>query len=232
MVTVLNEYNTRKEDINRIFSFLEDITTKEAILSFPTNGSSEKISIEQTAILKAELMLLFYNCVESTVSNCIRRILRAITDCKCLYEDLKPPIQETFLKSYWKRLDNRTISGTDPIQIIHKAVDVIIMGEVASIGIDEFICCNGQGVFSGSLDAKEIRNIFKLLDINLTITCDYLKIIKENRNKLAHGEIAFNECCRDFPITFFSNAKDGLFDYFDNLIKIVDNYIKNEEFKQ
>lgn len=91
-------------------------------------------------------------------------------------------------------------------------------------------------MFSGNLDAREIRNIFKnkygfKLNEN-ELNAPVLKRIREGRNKLAHGNISFEEYGRDLSIPDLLSMKDKVFKFIDALIVKVELYLSGKIYKK
>ena len=92
---------------------------------------------------------------------------------------------------------------------------------------------SSQGNFSGSLDAKEIRKIFSLLALDLsTMRCDELVQVKNCRNKLAHGEVSFEEYGRNYSIQYLQVSKDHTLTYLNDLISNVDKYLTLKDYRR
>lgn len=78
-------------------------------------------------------------------------------------------------------------------------------------------------LFSGNLDSRSIKNVCKKVGVNLTddIKEPVLLIVKNNRNKLAHGETKFNNTCQDITLNEIEEICNKTQKY---LIKVIDKY--------
>ena len=56
--------------------------------------------------------------------------------------------------------------------------------------------------------------------------------VRNCRNKLAHGELSFQECCRDFSIQYVEVSKNNTLVYLEQLIDKVDNYIQAKSYRR
>jgi hypothetical protein len=111
MQNVKREFSDRTTEINKFFALLDNILDKEAILLFPTDGNRrERFEIGLTATLKSNMILLLYNFIESTMTNCLVVIHRAISDENCKYQELSELIQQLFTEFYYKNLKSNKLS--------------------------------------------------------------------------------------------------------------------------
>ncbi|MBG6247075.1 MULTISPECIES: hypothetical protein [Symbiopectobacterium] len=88
-------------------------------------------------------------------------------------------------------------------------------------------------LYSGNLDAREIRKIFTKYDIIIAEGIGQnLKTIKDVRNILAHGEQAFEDYGRMIVLTslesHFANTKDFL----TEVIKSVSKYLDRKQYRE
>jgi len=70
-------------------------------------------------------------------------------------------------------------------------------------------------LYSGNLDAKEIRDVSKKFDVNYVGASNdkLLLYIKNIRNKLAHGEVKYSEACRDKTDKEIKDCVDAAYSY-------------------
>ncbi len=85
-------------------------------------------------------------------------------------------------------------------------------------------------MYSGNLDARQIRNILLKYGINYTAECSELQSIKNNRNKLAHGEMSFEEVGRDLTIQYIEKLKDETFKFLTNMIPFIQEYLDDKRY--
>lgn len=232
MISVKNEYNERKNDIDKYYILYSDMAVREAQFVFPNEGDTrETISSDAVAIIKSGLFLVFYNCVESTVTNCLSRIARAIHDDNCKYNDLNHKLKKTYIISYFGRLNSDNSSLKDRVPVIMDMIDFVVFNTAISVELKDLLNSSSDGNYSGSLDARLVRKTFEKFGVDLTgAECPEMQKIKDVRNQLAHGEKAFNECCRDFVPQYIEKAKNNLFDFFDQVIIKVEDYIDHKRY--
>ena len=92
---------------------------------------------------------------------------------------------------------------------------------------------SSQGNFSGSLDAREIKKLFGRLGIDLsTLSCDEMKLVKDCRNKLAHGDVSFEDYGRTLTIQYLRVCKNNTLLFLEGLINRVDDYLLNKRYRR
>ena len=98
----------------------------------------------------------------------------------------------------------------------------------------------GKDIFglSGNIDARKIRELAeiygfksKLTNSKETAGNDLLKI-KEQRNKLAHGDITFADCGKDKSVTQMIDYKNNTVEYLESVLVNIEDYLKNTKFKK
>lgn len=82
-------------------------------------------------------------------------------------------------------------------------------------------------LYSGNLDARQIREISKRLGVPISneIIGDNLVKIKNCRNWLAHGEISFQEACRNYSENEIHSISNETFAFLDMVLKDYNNFV-------
>ena len=233
MLQVRHVFQEHKQEINLFYSFLEDIISHDGRLVIdPPTDTIKAIKVDTTAILKSSFFMMLYNCVESTVVNCLNTIIREINTNQCKYSDLTEAVQLASLAAYdynVQQAENKKKHS----ECLKKQIDFSTGLSVFNVDIKALTGSSSQGTFSGSLDPREIRKLFDRFGLDLTsLTCDEMVKVRDCRNKLAHGEQSFQECCRDFSIQYIEVSKNNALAYLEQLIDKVDNYIQTKSYKR
>lgn len=216
MVTTQLEYRQRKEDIETYYSLLDEIMNNNANLAFnPTPRPIKHISGDTKVILRSSFFLMLYNCVESTVTNCLRAICDAIKAENCKYSELTNEVQTVVVESYDYLVSSKPTSHENHIGYLIESLGVFCFSYPITLTLDNVIHSTSQSTFSGSLDTKEIRKHFSRFGIDLSdLKCDCLVTVRDKRNQLAHGELSFLECSKDYPIQYLEKMKNSIFQFF------------------
>lgn len=227
-------FNERRSEIESYFAFIEDIITHKAKLIFPVSYANpdpiaKDIHIELTHTLKANAYLLLYNLVEATMSNAIEEIHEEISLSQVDSVDkLIDPLNETVLKRFHTGKMQRDKHLSHPAS-----------KQLLQYWLDEYshnTKNNKNPLFSGTLDAKRIREIAILYgfsdttDETQTNGGKSLVSVKSKRNDLAHGHIGFRECGLDLAMTDLTAIKDEVIAYLDAILTNIETYIGNRGF--
>jgi len=172
---------------------MENITKKGANLVYP-DKSVTPLTSDIHRILKANTFLLLYNLSESCITNAIEEIYTTLRYERVSYDTLNEGIKKEIIK-FLKKNVNHSDFVSDVNNI---AYDIIKE------------CFDKEKIFSGNVDAKEVRKIAKQygfshaimpasFDGQLTnINRVHLLSVKSRRNDLAHGIYSFIDCGKEF----------------------------------
>ncbi|MHC5820466.1 MAG: MAE_28990/MAE_18760 family HEPN-like nuclease, partial [Nostoc sp.] len=91
MQTVLLDFNTRVQEVNKYFWFLEELITENTKLAVLEDSGDQKvkpIDPELAKTLKANGFLLLYNLVESTMRNAIEAIFDELSSNRISFDSV------------------------------------------------------------------------------------------------------------------------------------------------
>jgi len=220
MIDVKRDFESRVDEIELYFSFMESIMLKEAKLLYP-DDSTEIFTPDISKIFKANSFLLLYNLSESCIKNAIESIHRTLDYERVGYDDLKGGIKKEiikFLKSNVKVDD--FISGVSIV-----AYDIVIQ------------CFDSEKLLSGNLDARKVRDLALKYGFSCStspmssagqfthIDSNNLLTVKTRRNDLAHGTYSFKECGKDYTIQDLTLIKNHVVAYLRQILDNIENYI-------
>ncbi|WP_407500714.1 MAE_28990/MAE_18760 family HEPN-like nuclease [Elizabethkingia anophelis] len=232
MISVKNDFSDRVDEIDKYYYLLFNILKKESQLVFPSEDNRmESFDVTLTATLKSNMFLLLYNLVESTITKCLIEIHNSICDENCTYVQLSPQIQNLFTNHYYKSLINGNISEENTLLHIRTMIHSWVFNEKFSLTFEDLTKYKTGSNFSGNLDAKEIRKIATKYGVTFDLKSEEIKILKEYRNKLAHGEISFQDASKLRSIEYFENLKTKTINFLNHFITAVDTYVNQKEFK-
>jgi hypothetical protein len=208
MIIVKSDFDKRKAEFEQYKYF---------ITQTDINSDIEKI-------LKSNAYLIAYNTVESTITNLLFALNEAIKNNNSEYMLLTDNIKK-LLHQY--HFNGKTKFDTDEIK---KIIEGLVIGDQIIIESDKLI--KKLRLFSGDLDHRKILVIFKKYGIN-NIQSDHSEDIlkvKNIRNRLAHGEISYSDCCRSECVSETLYSVDNVFVYLEKLINTVKDYINNKKY--
>ncbi|MFH7001780.1 MAE_28990/MAE_18760 family HEPN-like nuclease [Flavobacterium bizetiae] len=232
MISVKNDFSDRVGEINKYYDLLFNILKKESQLIFPNESNrTERFDVTLTSTLKSNMFLLLYNLLESTITKCLIEIHNSICDENCTYVQLSPQIQNIFTSHYYKSISNGNISEENTLLHIRTMIHSWVFNENFSLTFEDLTKYKTGSNFSGNLDAKEIRKIATKYGVIFNMAGEEIKSLKEFRNKLAHGEISFQEASNLKSIEYFDNLKMKTVEFLNTFIVAVETYINQKKFK-
>jgi autotransporter translocation and assembly factor TamB len=222
MNTVLLDFNTRAQEVDDYFIFLESLikqTTKLAVADSAGQDKIQSLNPELAKTLKANGFLLLYNLVESTMRNAIVAIFDEFKNQAISFDQLKPEIKMIVIQN----LKNRSPKKIH-LQMNQISIDII----TATFEREE--------LFSGNVDARLIKETAEKYgfsyqtDFAKTKNGQNLVVIKRNRNDLAHGIKSFEDVGRDQTIEELLEIKDEVIEYLRQILENIKTYLDNQEY--
>lgn len=216
-----NEYDKRVHEVELYLDtlkLLDDGRCSIKCVDILGCESVREIDAELTTILKANGFLLLYNLIEATIRNSIDAILNSIHSSSISFKVLSDNLQTIWLKQETKGLNSEKKNDK-----IMSMVKTILENEILSFKRD---CID----ISGNIDAQKIRDVLKQIGGNEIRDGRELKIIKDKRNNLAHGEFTFSEIGKDVLMSELIEYKDKTKDYLSNVLIEINDYIEDQRY--
>lgn len=172
-----------------------------------------------------------YDDVFSSLSEVQHLVSGEQHDIYAFLQRLRDEVKTAIVDSYDYQTRNSNLTHEQHVSVLKNSIDVFCFSTPIRLTLNEYIHSSSQGTYSGSLDAKEIKKQFNRFGVNLEdLRCDQLVKIRDNRNKLGHGEVSFLECSNDSTIQYLKKAKIKMFEFFDEVIIRVEEYVNNKRF--
>lgn len=239
MNDTISVFDTRCAEIKCYMDFIKSIEPERTCISFVSveapeeghivtddNSSSNTVPIsnETKKILKANVYLLLYNLVESTVRNTLQSIYNHL-QAKCVgFHEVREELQLEVLKNL-KRYVNKNDVTSFSRQVTDISKDIV------------YITFNANDRFNGNVDAKFVREKVERMGFNVVADVfardgvDLLSI-KSQRNSLAHGELSFCDCGKDLIASDLESMFERTRKYLEALIQCSENYLTQELYKR
>jgi hypothetical protein len=222
MQTVLLDFNTRVQEINEYFLFLEGLvneTTKLVVLGNSDVPNIRAIDPDLAKTLKANGFLLLYNLVESSMRNAIEAIFDELKSKKVPFDSIRLEIKRVVLQNFKSRSPDDVHTRIKDISI-----DIITAG------------FKSRELFSGNIDQDEIAKTAK--KYGFSCDTDYSKTrhgknlydIMKNRNDLAHGNKSFSEVGKDTSIVDLLKVKEEVIEYLHQILNNIERYLAAQEY--
>lgn len=188
------------------------------------NSPPEIINNEIKKILKANVYLLLYNLVESTVRNTIEAIYSHLNNKAVCFHDVRDELKLEILKNLRKHMNKSKIE-TFSDQVNNITQDVI------------YLTFNSEDRFNGNVDARFIRNQVEKMGFQIVadaVTRDGADLlsIKDLRNSLAHGSISFSDCGKDLTVNELEAMCDRTQKYLAAFIDCTEKYLNEDAYKK
>lgn len=224
MVTVLADFEKRVAEIELFFKHLENLEVDGALLYFP-NRTRRKIqphNNELIKVFKANIFLLLYNLAESSIKQSLTEIYDTISSENLSYQDVIDEIKKIWIA---ENHDNFRNIGTDNI--------FIAINQLATEIID--IRFDSTKVISGNIDGRKIREFsakhgFSDRTHRNANNGYKLHLVKTQRNNLAHGNISFAECGRNYGVGQLRSMKREVILYLRNILRNIKKYLDDRKY--
>lgn len=227
---VLNdEYNQRVADVKafyEVLKFLDDVETyKNKPIEDTNTSKSLMLTRNMQKCLRAEAIIVLYNLIESTFSNCVFYVFDNIKDEKLHYENL---ISE--LRNVWFREKIHSKLSLDKARKISKNIADTLSSELM-----EFKELPSD--ISGNLDLRKIIFLSKKIGISLgripdvDRTGEILLSIKNKRNDLAHGNKSFSDVGSFLTYNELEDYKERTLEFLEFLIHKFQIFVSEKKFK-
>ncbi|WP_371380930.1 MAE_28990/MAE_18760 family HEPN-like nuclease [Sporomusa aerivorans] len=192
------------------------------------NGSGKIQTIDNARfqrILKSNFLLMLYNLVEACVISGLMEIYENLKNSGSSYGDLIVEI-----RSIWSNHEiGKVYSNVAGRAVYEDRVKSIINHVISSQPI--ILSREAIGI-SGNLDARVIKKLCDKHRIRYVASDEdgCLKIVKDKRNNLAHGDESFGDCARDMTLTDLEHIKDGVVCFIRAILYGMKEYHDNKHY--
>ena len=233
------------ENINSIkkYSYVVNSRKRFPLRQVIDNNGAYGITQDLRKILKATAFLILYNLIEGSITSAINEYFNSFSSKKTKYKDFKP-----FIKSAWLKYKYNLFSKKKPEEIVNfienlfEEIVEIIPKEINDkqtntntilYDYSAYISEIGKSEISGNIDARKIRELSTLYGFKLPSNdqCDSLVKVKNNRNKLAHGENTFTDIGKE-SIENLIQIKDESIAFLKSVLKEINKSIMIEIYKK
>jgi hypothetical protein len=212
MKTFLVEFYDRRAEVQQYLAVLR-FAEKRLSGDIKTRKESE------ARIFRAAALLVIYNAIEASARSAIQAIYDEIEQSATPFSLLRQSIRRRVIRDF------KVNAGEDAH---HAMQNVAIEMIVASF--------NPQRVFSGNVDAREIRAQSK--DYGFDTTTDYvtsqhgkhLVTVKNKRNDLAHGIASFSTVGKDYTLRELQQISRFSLAYMEGILKNIDKYLDERHY--
>jgi len=204
--TIKNDFLGKRKEADILINHIKELSSKTG-------------NVDKVAILKSAFIMLLYNVIESTAVSILERVHEKIVRYK--YSELSDQLKTLFVEYYLFGENKKKQQST---------LNSVIDNSLTFPEFEELI--KKISLFSGNLDSRELTKIMGRYGIGKITSSnkEKLLIVKNNRNKIAHGEVMFKECCRNSTFEELSLIQLAVFDALDQMILSTETYLDQKRF--
>ena len=228
---------TFEERLQEIETYLDLLTALEqqAGMGAPKIGGS-LITAQQQRILYSAVYLQLYNLIEATVTWCLDAVLAATTED----EKWQPAHLTNEVRKEWVRAAARVHVEMNPqtrLEYSVKMCDQLVQAlPVLKWKLDK--------IGGGNWDENDIQNLTERLGCRLQISPRVfqgvkkhvrdnkgaLALVKDYRNRLAHGNLSFSECGEGVSVSDLRDLKQNTAAYLREVVAAFTSFVTTYEY--
>lgn len=177
----------------------------------------ENKKIENQLLLKSSLLLMVYNAIEGTMSNLLTELFDSVCEKKLPVDKLPEAFQNLIYKYHLKRIGSKE----NELKKLYESEKEKIC-EISYLELSRYL-----KLFSGNLDAREIRKISENIGIQIVNkeSDKFLLIVKNKRNSLAHGEKTFVNASQDITLDEIKKNINSVKNHMEYIIEEYEKFI-------
>jgi hypothetical protein len=225
MQAVFNMFEDRVQEINLYFHAIKELDCVDK------NCDSTGIPYYDdkfVKILKANTLLMIYNLVESTIMEGILEIYEKVKQEGLTYAQVSREIKAIWFSYKFKQVYDQQAHYNSYKGKAIEIVNFILDGEVIDLN-------RKATAISGNLDVKSIKNVFNehgiVFRANERKSEDALKIVKSQRNSLAHGTLSFVECGRNYSIEDLEKIREEVVIFLGTILEDMKKYYDEKKYQ-
>lgn len=226
MIAIREDFLARKIEITEYVDLLIKFENGEYRISHQGNLISFPLATRTTQ--RSCAFLLLYNIVEAIVTKLLVKIHDILILENVSYFDLNDDIKDLTL-IYFNSIVNKKQNFPDAAPFLQKFVGMLFGNLHFHVPYKEME--KHYSLYSGNLDSKKIRETFSKYGLSVEVVASELKTIKDGRNKLAHGEVSFEEFGREISVQQIKILTTATLTYLESLINSIENFINECGYK-
>lgn len=219
-------FDERKTEIEFYYSILTDIDVANGRINTLDNPRFERI-------LKSNFLLMLYNFIEACITTAFIELYESIEIQETTYRQLIEQVQRI-----WSDHKLSTASESTAKPQTYKKIVYDILDEVLASNHVEFNISDRQKFTksvvqnSGNLDARSIRTLLEKHDIDFEDRSEKIKIkiVRDKRNMLAHGEESFGDSARDYTVSELEDFKDEVLNFIEDVLEKIAVYHREKKY--
>jgi len=208
----IDDFLERKKEVQRYLKVLK-------VLDRKLDDKILKQYDHERRIFRSGAMLIMYNAIEASARSGVEAIYDELRMQSISFSVLNENLRQRILGDFKKHMS---------VNKDHRMSNIAVEIVEKSFKVDK--------LFSGNVDAREIKKQTEKLGIELDI--DYsttrngkdLVVIKNLRNRLAHGYVSFSDATKDRSLLEIEEIAKYSLAYMEQVLKNIEAYINNKEY--
>jgi hypothetical protein len=227
---VIENFDQRSQEIEKYYKVLLILDDKKVSIIKSGNLRKRTIKLDNDAlkVMKSTCFLLLYNLIESTIRESFSFLYEKINSEASSIENYSESLRKLWLNQHFKKID--PVSSN---QSTYRGLISNLIGKI--LNFEEFNMDAESLPISGNIDAKKIRELFRKHNIKLNVHRQALGggeliTVKEKRNALAHGNISFSECGREYTVEDLVGIKKRTVIYLRSTLRDMKKFTERREY--
>lgn len=234
MDSIRDDFQERLAEIESYLELLQafQLQTQQG----PPKVGETVVTAQQVSILYSSVYVQLYNLVEATANWCIGAVAQA-TSQKSQWkpQDLAPSLFKEWIRNRARMQD--ALNHDHQLDEIFKLCNFLC----ESRPIEHWDLDKGIG---GNWDDDSIEKVASRIGITIRLSPavkrkakmhirddkNALRLIRERRNRLAHGQLSFEECSKGDTVQDLVDLKQRTAEYLTEIITSFADFVENYEF--
>lgn len=200
MQAVVADFEQRVTEVSEYLRMLKALDRSDAVIHSQSKASHKTTPVEDDwrKVSKATVYLLIYNLVEAAIRSAFGELYETIASEGRSLQSVSEEIRDAWVLSEHRKLTRETASPENYREAASRMVLAALDREVVRLE-------SSRLPVSGNLDADNIRRVCHDHGVGVRVHRAAkggidLKIVKDQRNALAHGDRTFSEVGRDVTV--------------------------------
>lgn len=227
MQIVKSNLEEREREVKAFIRLLDHVNSR-LIPRMGTTRRGDLPNKDSFTAMKATAFLMLYNIVEATVVATIKELYETIEFERCLWKEVTPKIREVWLAQKYD-LPKATATPDTYKNTARKLIDDTADGAILKL--------NPKALsLGGNIGAQVARDVCHKHGCSLSIHkrakggCE-LDTVKEQRNGLAHGDLTFVECGREYDVSDIERISKECFLFLKGFIRSFERFVAKKHYR-
>lgn len=222
MQTIERDLQIRSDEVSSVINYFQRIENGDLEYRTEIQG----LTTVKTSI-KAGIVLMLYNAIESTMTKCLVRIHEVLISKNLTFNNCNDKLKQ-LVAVYYENARDKSSDNHRRASHMLKFYDYINGNSTFDLSYEDL--SKFYPLYSGNLDSREIVAVLEKYGIEFEERVSELKTIKDYRNQLAHGEYSFEEIGRELTIQQIQHLTEQTFEYMRKMITEIKKYITEEKY--